>query len=154
MLAKACFSMSCNAESDRIIVCFSVNSSGRGYHVYQSIWPNPSRDYKLTDVRTGSWLEMLSQGVLTTVGHIPRPEDQDLQSQLDFIAWWYELTIITISSYSMRDSMCSCDHLKQLAKQLWKIECYLPNSSKFFTAKVFYYTVYGNLLLVNHCRLR
>ena len=54
------------------VFAFSVNSNSRGYHVYQSIWPNPSRDDELTDVRTGSQLEMLSQGVLTTVRHIPR----------------------------------------------------------------------------------
>ena len=54
------------------VFTFSVNSGSRGYHVYQSIWPNPSQDDGLTDVRTGSRLEMLSQGVFTTVGHIPR----------------------------------------------------------------------------------
>ena len=32
------------------VFAFSVNSSSRGYHVYQSIWPNPSQDDELTDV--------------------------------------------------------------------------------------------------------
>ena len=68
----ACFAISCDAESKHIIFTFSVNSSSRGYHVYQSIWPNPLQDDELADVRTGSRLEMLSQGVLTTVGQIPR----------------------------------------------------------------------------------
>ena len=70
MLAKACFAISYDAENDRIYFF-----SSRGYHVYQSICPNPSRDDELADVRTGSRLEMLSQGVagvLTTVGHISK----------------------------------------------------------------------------------
>ena len=46
------------------VFTFSVtcNSSSRGYHVYQSIWLNPSRDDELADLRMRSRLEMLSQG--------------------------------------------------------------------------------------------
>ena len=50
--------------------------------------------------------------MLTTLGHILRKISK--VSSI-FIAWWYELTFISnsISSYSM----CSCDHLKKLAKK-------------------------------------
>ena len=50
----------------------AVTSSSRGYHVYQSIWPNPLRDDELADV-PGNRSDFLSHGVLTlTVGQIPR----------------------------------------------------------------------------------
>ena len=102
MLAKACFAISCDTESNRIYFF-----SSRGYHIYQSIWSNPSRDDELADVRMGSRLEMLSlglAGVLATVQHISKIS----KVRSIFIAWWYELTFISSSSYSM----CSCDHLK------------------------------------------
>ena len=62
----------------RVTFTFSVNSSSRGYHIYQSIWPNPLRDDELTCEReVGNAHNILAvtikkdiSGVLTTVGHI------------------------------------------------------------------------------------
>ena len=47
------------------VFTFPVNSSSRGYHVYQSIWPNPLRDDELADAceRETGW--KFYPGVLT-----------------------------------------------------------------------------------------
>ena len=64
----------------RATFSFSVDPSSRGYHEYQSIWLNPSRDDELTcerevgnahDTHAVAIKKHIS-GVLTTVGHIPK----------------------------------------------------------------------------------
>ena len=52
MVAKARASRLSPSIQRATVFTFPVNSSSRGYHVYQSIWPNPSRDDELADVRT------------------------------------------------------------------------------------------------------
>ena len=59
---------------------FSLDSSSRGYHEYQSIWPNPTVDDELlTEREVGNphdthavAIKKHISGVLTTVGHVPR----------------------------------------------------------------------------------
>ena len=59
---------------------FSLESSSRGYHEYQSIWPNPTVDDELIckrevenphDTHAVAIKKDIS-GVLMTVGHVPR----------------------------------------------------------------------------------
>ena len=60
--------------------CFSVDSSSRGYHEYQSIWPNPTAyDELLCEREPGNShdthavaIKKYISGVLSTVGHVPR----------------------------------------------------------------------------------
>ena len=52
MVAKAHASRLSPSIQRATVFTFPVNSSSRGYHVYQSIWPNPSRDDELADMQT------------------------------------------------------------------------------------------------------
>ena len=54
MVAKARTSWLSPSIQRATVFTFPVNSSSRDYHVYQSIWPNPSRDDELAiaDVQT------------------------------------------------------------------------------------------------------
>ena len=102
MVAKAHASLS-PAMQRATVFTFPVNSSSRGYHIYQSIWPNPLRDDELADVQMGSRSEILSQRVLTLNSGTNSSKVSSI-----FITWWYKLAFISSSSYSM----CSCDNLK------------------------------------------
>ena len=115
------------------------------YILYQIIWLNLWRDDELADVQTGSRLEILSQGVLTTVGYIPRKISK--VSSI-FIVWWYELTFISSSSYSM----CSCDHQKQLAKKKFGELNAIHQIHQSFYRQSFYYMVSGIWNIILHLK--
>ena len=68
MLVKTCFG--CIRCYPAMTFTFSLESSSRGYHEFQNIWPNPTVDDERICEREVENPHISK--VLTTEGHIPR----------------------------------------------------------------------------------